>query len=211
MMDTLDFIYNKFNLSRRARSPIEIPNYGRFQLVHLFKELGFKVGAEIGVFKGEYAEAICKANPTVTLYLVDVWMNYADFHINGMEGAKEQALKRLEPYDTHVLHMDSIEAAKQIQDESLDFVYIDGNHDWLHVAQDLYYWHRKVRTGGIIAGHDYKKLRLPSQNMHATSAVNGFTDAYQIKPWFLLGTRAKTPGLIRDKSRSFMWVKEPIR
>lgn len=210
-MDTLEYIFNKFNLSRRARSPIEIPNYGRFQLVNLFAELGFKVGAEIGVFKGIYAQAICKANPTVELHLVDVWMNYADFYISGMKGAKEEALERLKGYNTPIHHMTSIEAAQEIPDESLDFVYIDGNHDWLHVAQDLYYWHRKVRTGGIVAGHDFKKLRKPSSNMHATSAVWGFTDAYQIKPWFLLGTRAKTPGLIRDKARSYMWVKEPIR
>jgi hypothetical protein len=209
-MDTLDFILNKFNLSSR-RSPIEIPNYGRFQLVNLFAELGFKIGAEVGVFKGIYSEAICKANPTVTLYLVDVWKNYDDFYIGGMEDAKAEALRRLAGYNTHVLHMTSIEAAAQIPDESLDFVYIDGNHDWLHAAQDLYYWSKKVRVGGIVSGHDYKKLRRPSQNMHVTSVVNGFTDAYMIKPWFLLGTRAKTPGLIRDRNRSFMWVKKAVK
>jgi predicted O-methyltransferase YrrM len=210
-MDTLDYILNKFKLSRRARSPIEIPNYGRFQLVNLFAELGFKIGAEIGVFRGQYAEAICKANPTVELYLVDSWQNYDDFYIRGMEGAKAEALQRLEGYNTHVMHMTSEEAMKQIPDESLDFVYIDGNHEWLYVAQDLYWWSKKVRTGGIIAGHDFKKLRSPHSNMHASSVVWGFTDAYQIKPWFLLGTRAKTPGLIRDKSRTYMWVKVPVK
>lgn len=55
-MDTLDYIVKKYNLDINARSPIEIPNIGRNNLPELFKELRFKVGAEIGGPKPESAE-----------------------------------------------------------------------------------------------------------------------------------------------------------
>lgn len=206
-MDALKHITDKYNLDITKPSPIEIPNVGRAELASLFAELGHGVGAEIGVFKGVYSEIICRANPTVELYCVDMWKNYDDFYIPDMENAEQTARDRLKDYNVHYLHTDSVTASMQIEDGSLDFVYIDGNHEWLYVAQDLYYWSRKVRKGGIVAGHDYKKLKHPYQNMHVVSVVNGFTDAYKIRPWFIFGTRAKVPGQIRDTTRSWMWVK----
>lgn len=206
-MDTLNIIAKRYNIRLRQKSPIEIPNVGRNQLAELFNVLGFKVGAEIGVYKGEYSEILCKTNPGVELYCIDSWVNYDGFHLRDMDTAKQEAEERLKPYNVHILHMTSSAAAKQIPDGSLDFVYIDGNHEFVYVCQDLHYWNKKVRPGGIVAGHDYFKLVKPSSNMHVISAVNGFTDAYKIRPWFILGTKAIVPGQIRDDHRSWMWVR----
>jgi hypothetical protein len=88
----------------------------------------------------------------------------------------------------------------------LDFVYIDGNHNFENCTMDISKWLKKIRVGGIIAGDDYTVWRRPT-TMHVVEAVNGFTNAYNIRPWFVLGTKAILEGQIRDKSRSFMWVK----
>lgn len=46
-------------------------------------------------------------------------------------------------------------AVRQFEDNTLDAVFIDGAHDAENVAFDLRAWYPKVKSGGIIAGHDY--------------------------------------------------------
>lgn len=50
--------------------------------------------------------------------------------------------------------MASIAAASRVPDVSLDFVYIDGCHQYENVLQDIYAWLPKIRYGGMLAGHD---------------------------------------------------------
>lgn len=54
-----------------------------------------------------------------------------------------------------VMRLPSIEAAKRIADNSLDFVYIDGSHMYHNVKADIEAWRPKVHDGGYIGGHDY--------------------------------------------------------
>ena len=49
----------------------------------------------------------------------------------------------------------SVKAAKFFPDETFDFVYIDADHTYEAVTQDLDAWFPKVKVGGVIAGHDY--------------------------------------------------------
>jgi hypothetical protein len=206
-MDTLKYILEKYKLTPRKPYPNEIPNIGRVELTHLYQELGFKIGAEIGVFEGRFSEYICKSNPDVELYCVDSWINYDDYLINGMEDAERKARERLTGFNCHFLHMTSMEALPLIQDQSLDFVYIDGNHEFPYVAMDVAFWSKKVRSGGLVSGHDFSKCAKPRSNMHVPCALWGYTDAYRIKPWFVLGTNERKVGEVRDNHRSWMWVK----
>src|SRR3990167_5480697 len=79
---TLEYILNKFNLSfdDKTRLPIEIPDFGREQLTVLFKELGYMVGAEVGVHRGGYSELLCKNNPGVKLYGIDPYKAYDQYN-----------------------------------------------------------------------------------------------------------------------------------
>jgi hypothetical protein len=52
------------------------------------------------------------------------------------------------------LMMPSTEASALFPDESLDLVFIDGNHGYSHVKQDIRAWLPKVRPGGVLCGHD---------------------------------------------------------
>ena len=57
------------------------------------------------------------------------------------------------PYRLHVLT--SLDAANQFLDETIDFVFIDGSHDFASVCNDIRAWLPKIRWGGTLAGHDY--------------------------------------------------------
>ena len=192
--------------------PIEVKGVGRDMLPGLFAHLGFKSGAEIGVWKGEYSEKLCKGIPGVQMTCVDPWFSYAAYtdHVwqKRLSDAEAMARARLAPFGCRIIKAFSVEAAKQVEDRSLDFVYIDGNHEFEWVVADLAAWIPKVREGGIIAGHDYASFRRKT-HLRVIEAINGWTTAYDIAPWFVLGRSKARVSEVRDKSRSWMWVQGP--
>jgi predicted O-methyltransferase YrrM len=211
-VNTLDYIVKKYKLDLKQKLPIEIPNFGRDGLAGLFAELGFKKGVEIGTERGIYAEIISRANPKATLYCVDPWAAYEGYRditkVSEAEAIYAEAKKRLSAYpNCQIIRNFSAKALPKFKDASLDFVYIDGNHEYPFITQDLIEWSKKVRVGGIIAGHDYVTSNQPVPRNQVYHAVNGFMAAYNINPWFVLGRKAEVPGEIRDKPRSFMWIK----
>lgn len=212
-METLDYIVQKYNLNLNVRRmPIEIPNVGRNNLAELFAELDFKSGAEIGVEQGVYSEVLCKANLQATVYGVDPWQSYKGYrdHISQskLDGFYETTRKQLVPYDNYrLIRKFSLDAVRDFKDGSLDFVYIDGNHTLPFVIRDIIEWSKKVKKGGIVSGHDYRKSKRVVTQNHMVYAVHCYTQSYRIRPWFLLGRKAKVLGEIRDTARSWMWVK----
>jgi hypothetical protein len=191
--------------------PIVIPNYGRNQMAELFNELGFRSGVEVGVCDGTYSEILCKANPDAKIYGVDPFIPYADYHDyrrwKTVNGYHQAAIERLSPYKNYsFIEKFSMDAVKDFEDNSLDFVYIDANHNFQNVTNDVIEWNRKLKVGGILAGHDYTKLHQGSDS-HVPYVIDAYTAAKGLRPWFVLGNQAKHEGLIRDNPRSWMWVK----
>ena len=210
-MSTLRLLADWLSLDLEAHSPIEIPNIGRDGLAVLFARLGYTKGAEIGVEQGLYAETLCKANPDLRLYAIDAWRAYRGYrdHVSQdkLDGFYRNTIQRLLPYDCEIIREFSVDAVKQTPDDSLDFVYIDGNHELPFVINDIIEWSKKVRRGGIVSGHDYyQSSRFDTKN-HTVYAVDAYARSYRITPWFLLGTKSKEPGMVRDTARSWMWVK----
>lgn len=129
----------------------------RIELAKYFAELGFKTGIEIGVYKGAYSRELCQANPELKLYCVDTWgltnqyQRRKDLYLKIYKYAKW----KLAPHNTVLIRDLSMNAVKQFDDNSLDFVYIDADHSYPEVSQDIAGWTEKVRPGGIVAGHDY--------------------------------------------------------
>ena len=106
-------------------------------------------GAEIGVQQGVNARNIL-ADYKGMMHLVDNWNPKWD-------GTRNLAIcmANLNRKPVKYLVMDSVESANHVEDESLDFVYIDGDHSYQGIKADWEAWYPKVRPGGIIAGHDY--------------------------------------------------------
>ena len=161
-MDALKHIIEKFNIDLEQKSPIKLP-FDRFRgLTGLFRELEFKVGAEIGVDKGRYSKWICQKVPNIKLYCIDPWNAYDEYVEQHGEAGQvvlddcyKAAKERLAPYNVKFIKKTSMKALKDFEDESLDFVFIDGNHTYEYVAEDIAQWEKKVRKGGIVSGHDF--------------------------------------------------------
>ena len=210
--EVLIHIEQKYGLDLSLRSPSEIPDMGRDNLPELFNELGYTKGVEIGTERGLYAEVLCSKMPNLHLTCVDLWMAhdgyYGHMSQRRLDKYRREAQARLAPFDCTLLRDYSMNAVQQFEDESLDFVYIDANHRIPAVIDDICAWQDKVRIGGIVAGHDYYKSTRVFSKCHVKYAIDCAVQAFRIKPWFLVGLKEKREGLIRDKSRSWFWVKE---
>lgn len=200
----------KFNLSANAPLPIKISlphwtpgnslNQDRRDFAKWLAEWGLTRGAEIGTFVGEFASVLLEAGLTLTC--VDAWKVYPGYpdykHQRTLDRAYATACETLAPHygRCSIIKKTSLEAASDIQDGSLDFVFIDANHQLFPVLQDIYAWEPKVRSGGIVSGHDYS----PSKNHQVIEAVNAYTSANRIRPWFAFGAEG-------DPAWSWFWVK----
>ena len=118
-------------------------------------------GVEIGSFKGEFAKQILNTWEGI-LYMVDPWReltegyNDTSNHINHPTAYLEtmENLTGMEDRGIMIRAL-SEQAVELFEDESLDFVYIDGNHSYEYVKQDIELWYPKVKQGGLVSGHDY--------------------------------------------------------
>lgn len=212
MNPTLAYIAKKFELDLNQRSPIEIIKINRTIMAQTLAELGFTVGAEIGVADGTHAEILCKNNPDLKLYCVDVWDNYPGYpeYVQKIHKYYRIAKERLANYNCVMVKKLSMDALKDFDDLSLDFVYIDGAHDFFNVAMDVCAWGLKVKVGGIIFGHDYKRRSPPSHSsvVHVKDVMQAFTYSNKIRPWFVLGQQGNHPdGMYKEGTQSWMYVK----
>ena len=210
-MSTLGYVLNKWDIDAEARSPIAIPNVGRNDLARLFGELEFSVGVEVGVEQGLFAEVLCQSNPDGRVYGVDSWQAYHGYrdHVSQdkLDGFLEATRERLKNYNWQPIRKFSMEAAEDFENGSLDWVYIDANHELPFIINDIIAWSKKVQKGGIVSGHDYRKSKRLDTRNHVTYAVDCYTQSYRIKPWFLLGRKGKLPDEVRDDARSWFWVR----
>ena len=168
----------------------------REDLFKLMNEMGgFQKGAEIGVALGKNAKVMLDCINGLSLTLVDPWIKYGNHLQKSMDNRYNNTLERLKSYKdrTQIIRKTSMDAVKQIDDNSLDFVYIDGFHDFDYIMSDLIFWVPKVRSGGIIAGHDY----YPFYRAGIIAATNIYTQMHNINVWYVT----------REEKPSFFWVK----
>lgn len=120
--------------------------------------------AEIGVNKGETSRLLRHLFPDAQLFLIDPWAFSPDYLLSGSPISRktkhyEKAFQIVrdqfcnDPLTT-ILRMGSREAVTCAPD-NFDLVFIDGNHEYVQVKEDILSWLPKVRQGGILAGHDY--------------------------------------------------------
>lgn len=122
---------------------------------------------EVGVWKGRSAAymavEIHNSGKTIKFDCVDTWKGSEteDGHQNDKFVKSGTLFDKFERNIERVKHIinpvvaDSISAAATYADDSIDFVFIDGDHRYECVKADIEAWTRKVKSGGVIAGHDY--------------------------------------------------------
>jgi hypothetical protein len=123
------------------------------------------VVAEIGVWEGNFSTRILEICQPRELHLIDPWLFMPEFSNTGF-GRKKNALLMEEKYQQVVAKFEkdsrvkihrktSKEALEAMPDASLDWVYLDGNHNAPFIDNDLEVSLRKVKPNGIISGDDF--------------------------------------------------------
>lgn len=141
-------------------------NITRLELFNEIKsDFQFGYGVEVGTFKAEFSKYILE-NWEGTLYMVDVWrplgQEYLDSsnHGNHQNQIYSHAMNNLKGFEDRgiMIRSSSQKASEIFHDNSLDFVYIDANHAYEFVIQDIELWFPKIKRGGYLWGHDYINL-----------------------------------------------------
>lgn len=180
---------------------IDIP-YTRHDMARFFADWNLSVGAEIGVERARFSEVLCTLNPSLKLYAVDPWRAYRGYrdHVSQekLDAFYAETIKRMSSHNCQIIRASSVDAAMMFEDETLDFVYIDANHKYENVKEDIAAWFPKVRKGGILSGHDYIRRKGQADLYGVVEAVQEFVRENQIAPLYIWRG---------DKSPSWMIIK----
>lgn len=153
----------------------------------LINTYDLRIGCEIGVAFGTGSQSVLENTDISRLYSIDPYKHFPDsVYPDGMNLEQHtfdvlylRAQKRLASYGDRsmLLRMTSLDAAELFADNSLDFVYLDGNHTFEGLSADLQKWYDKVRSGGLLIGDDYGHISHPG----VKQAVNTFCAQRSLK------------------------------
>lgn len=116
----------------------------------------YQKGAELGVKEGQTLDYLLTHCNELIMLGVDIWEptpGYQDWNHVKHEAKAREIERRHNPALT-LWKMTTTAAAHEVEDGSLDFVFIDADHSIKAVLSDIAAWSPKVRKGGMIAGHD---------------------------------------------------------
>lgn len=122
----------------------------------LLREGGCTFGAELGVMTGRVIFHLLETFPNLRMIGVDKWECDEEYEDRDMPAIGRDVMERAKQYGDRatILHGDTVEMASQVDDASLDFIFIDAKHDYNSVLADIRAWTQKVKPDGFVAGHD---------------------------------------------------------
>jgi hypothetical protein len=130
-------------------------------ITELLNNRACKKGVEIGVFKGQFSRQLLE-NWDGTLYMVDPWRPLGDEYIDASNhknhmDAYQETMDNIRGFEDRAFMFRGLGelVVDVFEDNSLDFVYIDGNHAYDWVKQDIQLWWPKLKKNGLLMGHDY--------------------------------------------------------
>jgi hypothetical protein len=133
---------------------------------------------EVGTWLGKSATymgvEIFNSNKKIKFDCVDTWKGSPEHQSNPEvinDTLYDSFLENIKPVKDIItpVRATSLSAATLYPDNSLDFVFIDANHDYENVTADILAWYPKVKSGGVLGGHDYMSVWPP-----VVQAVNDF-------------------------------------
>lgn len=151
----------------RMKGPDQEP--GRIMRWHIIGGLclqaGYRKGAEIGVSQGRFTMYLCAIMHDIKMIAVDRWEEQPEHKSEGWvgwdhDGSLNRFRATCEQYfhdRVDIIRSDSVAAAALVEDGSLDFCFIDGDHSYEGCLADIKAWSPKVRSGGMITGHDFNQ------------------------------------------------------
>lgn len=128
----------------------------------LIKSKGYKIGAEVGVKEGRFISHLLANNEQLNMFAIDPWEQQPEGNENYLEWDFDKIFNeyrtKVRPFGSRVIELRdySYDAAKLIPDNTLDFVFIDAQHDYESCKRDIELFLPKVKSGGLMSGHDYE-------------------------------------------------------
>jgi hypothetical protein len=196
------FVRKSYGWGRRVPC---ILNRGEFPFI-LNKRGLLGEGVEVGVKHGGYSEYLLQHWGGRRLISVDAWKAFPEDEYRDEANVSQHEFdviyantcKRLSVFGerSQIMRCLSVEAAGQLPDASMDFVYLDARRDYDGVVEDLNAWFPKVRRGGVLAGHDYLDGQVAGTEFGVKRAVDEFAAKYKLlvqntfreptyKSWFI--------------------------
>ena len=170
----------------------------RFHIVYDFIiNNNYKTLVEVGLGKGPTTGYILKNinDKEFRMYGVDPFLEYFgrigsdegvykrlySRSVQGM-GANERKVAKAIGGDKRytLIRKKSSDAVKDFEPESIDIVFIDANHNYEYVLEDIEKWSKIVRKGGIVSGHDYFPNPKRSRASGVKKAVDEYAEIYGI-------------------------------
>jgi hypothetical protein len=128
--------------------------------------------AEVGVYRGEFAESLLSSCPNIiTYYLIDPWRHLENWNKPANKDDEtfnkylDEVIARTAPWESKrvILQGRTTEVIDSIPDGSLDLAYVDGDHTLHGISIDLIRTWQKLRPDGLLGGDDF----CPSVWQHA--------------------------------------------
>jgi hypothetical protein len=143
---------------------------------------------EIGTWEGDFSfELLTKTNCN-KLYCIDPYKHFDDSsYPDGMNLLTQKQFdnkynivkQRFNEFGSRVEFIRDISynAVKLFDNESIDFIYIDGNHDYKYVLEDILIWYPKVMKGGYLCGDDIHSVDMDEHDSDGNVLRVWSTDA----------------------------------
>lgn len=133
--------------------------------VDIVSKLDIQYGLEIGSFNGGTFYGLCQiANEYATLISIDI--DHGEYENSK---SKEDAFLKFKKQNQkiHIIEKDSYEketfniVENILKGRNLDYLFIDGNHNYKYVKNDFYTYSKFVKDGGVIVFHDINGFDCP--------------------------------------------------
>lgn len=173
----------KLNLNRILQRPEETHKF----LIEGLESLSKKylkpncTVLEIGSYAGESAQIFLETNNVSKIYCIDPWKNgYDDSDESSykapMDFVENMFDNRLKKYGDKVikLKMTAEEASSLIEDDSIDLIYLDGEHTYDANEKYLNLYNKKLKNNGYMCGHDWGYGELGKTGRSQTEAIRLF-------------------------------------
>jgi len=147
----------KMNKAARAKTYVDRVTWASKLLDEITLE-GQIIGVEVGLWKGDFASMMLDENRRLKWIAVDPYSEYGARPKNQAwwDGICKKVVSKMDRFGDRftLIRKSSKEGVKDLPN-NVDFVFVDGNHDYKFVCEDVSLFEKKIRPGGIMSGHDY--------------------------------------------------------
>lgn len=161
-----------------------------YGLAELLKNHSNPIGVEIGCAEADTTHFLLSTHSNLRLTSIDPYVNYIDWNgnnLNTLQAKYEMVVQKMRPFaDRFTLLREYSDAAvAHFDDESLDFIFIDGLHTYDQVKKDCENYYSKIKSGGLFAGHDYSVIPAVNRAVNEFAAkVNAKIMVTEVDVWY---------------------------